>query len=69
MLTFPATEVLARLAASGLQEVTVSFVRVSGDNPARGTVISMGEVRIEVSTEQPWDRSTPAPRLPGQCYC
>lgn len=69
VLTFPATEVLARLATSGLQEVTVSFVRVSGDNAARGTVISMGEVRIEVSTEQPWDRSTPAPRLPGQCYC
>ena len=69
VLTFPATEVLSRLATSGFQEVTVSFMRVSGENPARGTVIGMGEVRIEVSTEQPWDRSRPAPRLPGQCYC
>lgn len=68
-LTFPATEVLSRLSTSELQDVTVSFVRVSGENPARGAVIRIGEVRIEVSTEQPWDRSPPAQRLPGQCYC
>lgn len=68
-LTLPATEVLSRLPASGLQDVTVSFVRVTGENAAGGTVISIGEVRLEVSTEQPWDRSPPAPRLPGQCYC
>jgi tyrosinase len=68
-LTLPATEMLSRLSASELQDVTVSFVRVSGENPARGGVIRMGEVRIEVSTEQPWDRSPPLPRLPGQCYC
>jgi tyrosinase len=68
-LTFPATEVLARLSASELQDVTVSFVRVNGETPARGPVVSMGEVRIEVSTEEAWDRSPPAPRPPGQSYC
>lgn len=68
-LTFPATEVLSRLSTSELQDVTVSFVRVSGENPARGAVIRIGEVRIEVSTDQPWDRGAPAQRLPGQCYC
>ncbi|HEX8884204.1 MAG TPA: tyrosinase family protein [Noviherbaspirillum sp.] len=67
-LAFPATEVLARLSASELQDVTVSFVRVNGETPARGPVVSMGEVRIEVSTEEAWDPSPP-PRLPGQCYC
>jgi tyrosinase len=68
-LTLPVTEMLSTLSASELRDITVSFVRVSGENPARGGVIRMGEVRIEVSTEQPWDSSPPLPRLPGQCYC
>jgi tyrosinase len=68
-LEFPATEVLSQLSASELQDVTISFVRVNGENPARGAVLRIGEVRIEVSTYAPWDRSTPATRLPNQCYC
>lgn len=68
-LEFPATEVLSQLAVSELQEVTISFVRISGENSPRGAVLRIGEVRIEVSTDAPWDRSTPATRPPGQCYC
>jgi tyrosinase len=68
-LTFPATEALAGLAASGLQEVSISFVRVSGENAPQGQVLRVGEVRVEVSTEPPWDRSPQVTRPAGQCYC
>jgi tyrosinase len=68
-LEFPATEVLSQLSASELQDVTISFVRVSGENSPRGAVLRIGEARIEVSTDVPWDRRTPATRTPGQCYC
>jgi tyrosinase len=54
-LEFPATEVLARLSASELQEVVISFERVSGENFPRGKVLRIGEVRIEVSTDAPWN--------------
>ncbi|MDB5950516.1 MAG: hypothetical protein JWR65_2371 [Massilia sp.] len=66
-LEFPATEVLARLTAFELQDVTISLVRVSGENPPRGAVLKLGEVRIELSTERPWDASPPS-RSPS-CYC
>lgn len=68
-LTFPVTELLAGLSTSELQDVTVSFVRVNGESPARGAVISMGEVRIEVSSEPPLDPGSTTPRPPGLCYC
>jgi tyrosinase len=68
-LEFPATELLSQLAMSELQDVTISFVRVSGENSPRGAVLRIGEARIEVSTDAPWNRSTPATRPPGQCYC
>lgn len=68
-LELPATEVLSRLSASELQEVVISFVRVNGEHAPAGPVLQIGEVRIEVSTEAPWDRSAPKKRLPGQCYC
>ena len=66
-LEFPATEVLAQFSASELQDVTISLVRVNGENPPRGAVLKLGEVRIEISTDPAWD---PSPeRRPGQCYC
>ena len=55
-LEFPATEVLSNLSTSGLQEITISFERISGETPVRGPVLRIGEVRIEVSTDAPWDR-------------
>jgi tyrosinase len=68
-LEYAATEALARLSATELQEVSIAFVRVSGEKPPHGAVLRIGEARIEVSTDAPWDRSTPATRSPGQCYC
>lgn len=66
-LEYQATEVLARLSAYELQDVTVSLVRINGENPPRGPVLRIGEVRIEISTAPPWDTSDPGRR--GQCYC
>lgn len=66
-MDFPATEALAQLSAFQLQDVTVSLVRVSGDNAPHGAVLKVGEVRIDVSTAAPWDPS-PTP-VPGLCYC
>jgi tyrosinase len=66
-LEYQATEVLAQFSAAELQDVTISLVRVNGENSPRGAVLRLGEVRIEISTTPPWDPSTP-PR-PGQCYC
>jgi tyrosinase len=53
-LKYPATGALSTLSPSELQEVTVSFERINGDNPPQGQVMSIGEVRIEVSTDAPW---------------
>ena len=66
-LEYQATEVLSQLSAFELQEVTVSLVRVDGENHPRGAVLKIGEVRIEVSTAPPWDAG-PADRL-KPCYC
>jgi tyrosinase len=54
ILEYPATGALANLSPSDLQEITVSFQRVNGDNPPKGQVVSIGEVRIDVSTDPPW---------------
>jgi tyrosinase len=50
---YEATEVLSGLLASDLQELIVSFVRVDSDGAPRGQVLSIGETRIEVSTDAP----------------
>ena len=54
-LEFPATEVLSKFSSTELQEFVVSFERVSGENAPRGQVLRVGEVRIEVSTDAPWN--------------
>lgn len=53
-LSFPATESLAKVVADGINELTVSLVRVNGDNSPRGKVIAVGEVRVELSTDEPF---------------
>lgn len=53
-LEFPATEILSKFTAAELQELTVSFERISGENAPRGQVMRIGEVRIEISTDAPW---------------
>ena len=54
-LEFPATEVLSHLSSSELQQVTVSFERISGESAPRGPVLRIGEVRVEISTDAPWE--------------
>lgn len=66
-LEYQATEVLSQLSAFELQDVTVSFVRISGENHPRGAVLRIGEVRIEISTAPPWDSSPSIQH--DKCYC
>ena len=54
-LEFPATELLFRLSASNLEEVTISFERIDCENAPRGQVLRIGEVRTELSTDAPWE--------------
>ena len=60
-LVFPATEVLANLAASDVKVFTVSLVRFSGDKFPKGRVISVGELRLEMSAEEPFEPESSAP--------
>jgi tyrosinase len=50
-LYYPLDDQLANYSAQQLSQLTVSFVRVDGENPPRGRVIDVAEVRIELSTE------------------
>lgn len=51
-LVFPATQLLKTLLTSKeITELTISFVRISGNNSPTGDVITIGECRIEVSTD------------------
>jgi tyrosinase len=52
VLVFPATELLQRLGA-GASGVVVSLVRVDGPSAPKGSAISVGELRIELSTSAP----------------
>lgn len=52
-LVFPATEVLQHIAPHDVDKLSVSFVRVDGDSPVNGTVIKVGEVRVEASNAMP----------------
>jgi tyrosinase len=61
-LEYQATEVLSRLSAFELQEVTISLVQISGENAPRGAVLKIGELRLDVSTVAPWDSP---PSTPG----
>jgi tyrosinase len=56
-LEFPATEVLAKLAPDQLNDLTVSLVRVSGRNAPKGRVVAIGELRVEMSSDEPNDTS------------
>ena len=48
-LTFPATEALQRISPQPLDRLSVSFVRVNGSTPVRGTVITVAEFRVEAA--------------------
>ncbi|RJG01264.1 tyrosinase family protein [Noviherbaspirillum sedimenti] len=50
-LTFPLTAPLREMIAENPRSLTISFIRVSGDTSPAGTVISIGEVRLELSRQ------------------
>jgi tyrosinase len=66
---FPATIQLADAAPGTLQDVTISLVRVNGDNTPKGqTVLNVSEIRLEVSTDEP--AAAPGLMKPAsECYC
>jgi tyrosinase len=51
-LRYPIGRLLAGAGVSQLGMMSVSFVRVSGDNNPKGGVIGLGEVRLEASTDE-----------------
>jgi tyrosinase len=50
-LRYVITDAIAGLPRAQLGMITVSFVRISGDNSPAGTVIKIGEARIELSAD------------------
>jgi tyrosinase len=49
-LVYPATDALAKIAPANLDKLTITFVRVNGNKPAKkGTVITVKEFRVETS--------------------
>jgi tyrosinase len=67
-LVFPATDALTNMPADEYKNLTVSMVRVSGNNSPKGRAISVGEVRVEVSTDDPYDATPSVPAPPGSPY-
>ncbi len=61
-LVFPATEVLANVASANLDTLTVSLVRTSGQNTPKGPTIAIGEIRVEVSTNPPFNTAPHVPK-------
>ena len=51
-----ATEVLMNLNIADLKDLTLSLVRVNGANAPKGRVMVIGEMRVEVSTDDPFER-------------
>ncbi|MDR5740479.1 MULTISPECIES: tyrosinase family protein [unclassified Caballeronia] len=51
MIAFDVTEQLARLGVGNPNQLVVSFVRVSGLNAPKGNVVSVDELRVELSAD------------------
>lgn len=53
-LVYPMTDALAKIAPASLDKLTITFVRVDGNHPAKkGTVITIKEFRVEASDTAP----------------
>ncbi|QIN62819.1 Common central domain of tyrosinase [Caballeronia sp. SBC1] len=52
-LILSVSDVLQNLGVANLNNLVVSFVRVNGPNSPKGQVLSVGEVRVELSTDGP----------------
>jgi tyrosinase len=68
-MSFPATGVLSGLAAGDAGEVSISLVRVGGRAVQRGQSISIGEIRVELSTEEPSQDGNFIRKPASACYC
>jgi tyrosinase len=68
-LEYPASEIVTKLTPSELAEVTVSLERVNGENAPKGRVMLVREIRVELSTDDPFDHSQPVPATAENCYC
>jgi tyrosinase len=51
-LVFPATQLLRNVPLAQTRELTVSFVRVSGEKSPKGPAVLLGEMRVELSTDE-----------------
>lgn len=60
-LAYPATDILASMSPRDIRDITISLIRVSGDNSPSGETIRIGEARLEVSTEPPPSAGTGQP--------
>ncbi|SAL62046.1 tyrosinase family protein [Caballeronia humi] len=67
-LDFPATEALLKMGATGSRDYVVSLVRVNGSKAPKGQVITIGEVRVELTNEAPFIASPVVARGPGDVY-
>ncbi len=52
-LSYPATAVMAGLEPAKLENLTVSLIRMNGENPPKGPVGTIGELRVELSSDAP----------------
>lgn len=60
-LSYPATDILAAMRPGDIRDITISLIRVSGDNTPSGETIRIGEARLEVTTEPPPSTGTGQP--------
>ncbi|MDR5805982.1 tyrosinase family protein [Caballeronia sp. LP006] len=67
-LEFPATEALAKMGAGATREYVVSLVRVNGSETAKGEVMTVGEVRVELTNDAPFIVQPAVSRKPGDAY-
>ncbi|BCF98127.1 hypothetical protein PPGU19_026960 [Paraburkholderia sp. PGU19] len=52
-LRLPLSDVLQNLGVANLNEAVISLVRVNGPNSPKGDALSVGEMRVELSTDRP----------------
>jgi tyrosinase len=52
-LSYPATTLVQRFGLEELADISISFVRISGDSAPAGQVITIKECRLEVAAETP----------------
>ncbi len=65
MIDFPATAAMLKTGAGNGREYAISLVRVDGGAAPKGDVMTVGELRVELTTEAPFIISPSAPQTGG----